>query len=80
MKVKLLKKLRKKAKKKILLYQTSERVHKITSPYSYQKATFICGNLDLIKKEVLEKRKEYILTCVERLRKEKQNYPKLINF
>lgn len=60
----------------------SERVYKITSPYSYQKDTFISGNLDLIKKEVLEKREEYILTCVERLRKEKekQNYPKLINF
>ena len=80
MKVKLLKKLRKKAKKKILLYQISERVYKITSPYSYQKDIFISGNLDLIKKEVLEKRKEYILTCIERLRKEKQNYPKLINF
>lgn len=80
MKTKLLRKLRKKAKKKILLYQMSERVYKITSPYSYQKDTFISGNLDLIKKEVLEKREEYILTCVERLRKEKQNYPKLINF
>ena len=58
----------------------SERVYKITSPYSYQKDIFVSGNLDLIKKEVLEKREEYILTCVERLRKEKQNYPKLINF
>lgn len=80
MKTKLLRKLRKKAKKKILLYQMSERVYKITSPYSYQKDIFVSGNLDLIKKEVLEKREEYILTCVERLRKEKQNYPKLINF
>ena len=80
MKVKLLKKLRKKAKKKILLYQMSERVYKITSPYSYGKDIFIYGDLDSIKKEVLEKRKEYILTCIEILRKEKQNYPKLINF
>lgn len=79
MKVKLLKKLRKKAKKKILLYQTSERVYKITSPYSYQKDIFISGNLDLIKQTVLENRREYILTCINRLRKEKENYPILIN-
>ena len=79
MKVKLLKKLRKEAKKKILLYQINKRIYKITSPYSYQKDTFISGNLDLIKQTVLEKRREYILICINRLRKEKENYPILIN-
>lgn len=79
MKTKLLKKLRKKAKKKVRLYQMSERIYKITSPYSYQKDRFVSGNLDLIKQTVLEERREYILTCVNRLRKEKKNYPILIN-
>lgn len=79
MKVKLLKKLRKEAKKKILLYQMNKRTYKITSPYFYQRDTFISEDLDLIKQTVLEKRKEYILTCINRLRKEKENYPILIN-
>lgn len=79
MKTKLLKKLRKEAKKKVRLYQMSKRVYKITSPYSYQKDMFMSGNLDSIKQTVLEKRKEYILTCTNRLRKEKENYPILIN-
>lgn len=79
MKTKLLKKLRKKAKKKVRLYQMSERIYKITSPYSYQKDLFVGGNLDLIKQTVLEERREYILTCINRLRKEKKNYPILIN-
>lgn len=59
----------------------SERIYKITSPYphSLQKDTFMSGNLDSIKQTVLEKRKEYILTCTNRLRKEKKNYPILIN-
>lgn len=79
MKTKLLKKLRKKAKKKVRLYQMSERIYKITSPYSYQKDLFVSGNLDLIKQTVLEERREYILTYINRLRKEKKNYPILIN-
>lgn len=79
MKTKLLKKLRKEAKKKVRLYQMSKRIYKITSPYSYQKDMFMSGNLDYIKQTVLEKRKDYILTCINRLRKEKKNYPILIN-
>ena len=57
----------------------SERIYKITSPYFYQKDTFMSGNLELIKQTILEKRKEYILTCINRLRREKENYPILIN-
>ena len=57
----------------------SKRIYKITSPYSYQKDMFMSGNLDYIKQTVLEKRKDYILTCINRLRKEKKNYPILIN-
>lgn len=79
MKVKLLKRLRKKAKKKVRLYQMSERVYKITSPYSYRKDTFISGNFELIKQTLLEYRNKYILTYIQRMRKEKQNYPILIN-
>lgn len=79
MKTKLLRKLRKKAKKKICLYQISKRIYKITSPYSYQKDIFISGNLDTIKNSVLEQRREYILTCIQRYKKEKEQYPILIN-
>lgn len=79
MKTKLLRKLRKKAKKKIHLYQMSKRIYKITSPYSYQKDIFMSGNLDIIKNSVLEQRREYILTCIQRYKKEKEQYPILIN-
>lgn len=79
MKTKLLKKLRKKAKRKIRLYQTSERIYKITSPYSYQKDISIAGNLNSVIEVLLNERREYILTCVNRLRKEKKNFPILIN-
>lgn len=77
MKVKLLKRLRKKAKK-IRLCQISKRIYKITSPYSSKKFIY-SGNLDLIKQTVLEERRKYILTYINRLRKEKKNYPILIN-
>lgn len=79
MKTKLLKKLRKKAKRKIRLYQTSERIYKITPPYSYQKDISVAGNLNSVIEVLLNERREYILSCVNRLRKEKKNYPILIN-
>lgn len=79
MKIKLLRKLRKESKKKILLYQTDKRMYKITSPYSYGKDIFIAGNLNSVIEVLLNERREYILTCIQRIRKEKKNYPILIN-
>lgn len=80
MRIKLLKKLRKLAKEKIRLYQMSERVYKITNPYCYQRDIFTGEKLDSIKERVIEERRKYILTQIYRIRKEKQNYPILINF
>lgn len=81
MKTKLLRKLREKAKKKILLYQTSEDVYKITSPYSYKKDIFMSRSFPLVERYLLEERRNYILVCIQRIRKKKikQEYPKLIN-
>lgn len=85
MKVKLLKRLRKKAKKKIRLYQVSDLSYKITSPYTYQTDTFTTfitkdqDGLNTLRQYVVEERREYILTCINRMRKEKKNYPILIN-
>lgn len=79
MKTKLLRKLRKKAKQKIRLYQTSERIYKVTNPYFPGHDTYYSGNLESIKEDVIEARRNYILDLIHKKQKTKEKYPKLIN-
>lgn len=80
MKVKLLKKLRKEAKKKIKLYQTARAVYKITSPYSYMSDSYFYCSLERAIHYTMQNRIDYISVKVDRMRKKKkQKYPILIN-
>lgn len=82
MKVKLLKRLRKEAKKKIKLYQTyrTASAYKITSPYSYMSDSYYHCNLERAIYYTIRNRTDYILVKVDRMRKKKeQKYPILIN-
>ena len=80
MKVKLLKKLKKEAKKKIRLYQTDKVVYKITSPYVYMTDCYYSGKLEEAIDYTMQNRRDYILTKLARMRKKKeQKYPILIN-
>lgn len=79
MKVKLLKRLRKEAKKKVKLYQMDKTVYKVTSPYYYMSDSYY----HMLEKAIChttQNRRDYILTRIDRMRKEKeQKYPILIN-
>ena len=79
MKVKLLKKLRKEAKKKVKLYQMDKTVYKVTSPYYYISDSYY-HTLEEAICHTIQNRRDYILTKIARIRKEKeQKYPILIN-
>lgn len=80
MKVKLLKKLRKEAEKKIKLYQVGRITYKITSPYSYMSDSYYICNRERAIDYATRDRIDYILVKVDRMRKKKeQKYPILIN-